>query len=101
MEDILTVVLTANADFTVGSMGDDGAVVMDKTTGDCFELNRTAASVWKGLQSGQTGRDVLVALTAAYKVPSAQIEADLRALLADFLQRRMLVAKPEAKRDGT
>lgn len=98
MDDILAAVLQANPEFTVASMT-DGAIVLDTRTGDCFELNQTGASIWTRMKSGRTGREVLAALTAECAAPAAQIEADLRALLADFLARGMLAPATAEKRE--
>jgi hypothetical protein len=96
MDDILAVVLTANPAFTFAPMT-EGAIVLNNLTGECFELNHTGASIWTGLKSGRTGREVLDALAAEYTATAAQIEVDLRALLADFLARGMLTPITEKR----
>jgi hypothetical protein len=98
MDDILAVVLTANPAFTFAPMT-DGAIVLNNLTGDCFELNRTGASILASLKSGRTGREVLALLTAEYAAPPTQMEVDLRALLADFLARGMLISPVAAQRE--
>jgi hypothetical protein len=67
-----------------------GLVLMEVNTGDCFELNRVGAEIWRGLSNGDTLADVITALARKYDVPAATLDADAHALLDDLLRRGLL-----------
>ncbi|HMF40017.1 MAG TPA: PqqD family protein [Polyangia bacterium] len=81
------------SEFVVAQPTADGAVLMDMSTGDCFELNRSGARIWSLLTAGKSVPDIAAALAADHDAPAAPIEADVRALVAE-LGRRGLVKLP-------
>ena len=68
----------------------DGAVLMEMTTGDCFELNQVGAEIWTALAKGAPLEEIVAALAGRYQVPSTTIEADARALIAELRSRGLL-----------
>jgi hypothetical protein len=83
------------SEFVVGQPTAEGAVLMDMSTGDCFELNRTGAKIWSLLSAGQSIVDIVATLAAEHHLAPGPLEADVRALITE-LGRRGLV-KPSSR----
>ena len=73
-----------------------GAVLMDVATGDCFELNRIGAEVWRRLGTGQSPSGIVAALAASHDLATSVVEPDVRQLVADLL-RHGLVTSPRRR----
>jgi Coenzyme PQQ synthesis protein D (PqqD) len=71
----------------------DGAVLLEMTTGDCFELNQVGAEIWSALATGQPLDDIVVALTRRYELPPSAIETDVRTLIEDLLGKGLLQSR--------
>jgi hypothetical protein len=71
---------------------DNGAVLMDPTTGNCYELNRIGAEIWKLLAAGQPDAEIASTLAARYGVPQSEVAADVARLLADLARHRLVGA---------
>jgi hypothetical protein len=69
---------------------ESGGILMDSASGNCFELNRLGAEIWRRLEAGESTTQVLAALTTSSTVPPDRIEADLRALLTDLARHELL-----------
>ena len=78
------------SDYVVGQTTADGAVLINMSTGDCFELNRSGAKIWSLLASGNSVSAIAAAVAADHGIAAEAVEADVRALLAE-LGRRGLV----------
>jgi hypothetical protein len=72
----------------------DGAVLMDMATSECFELNAVGAEIWTRLGRGESAPAIIQALGTSYPTPAGTIEADVQALLAELVQRRLLFWSP-------
>ena len=67
-----------------------GAVLLDTMTGECFELNRVGAEVWRGIAVGQALPQVVDAVCLAYGVARDRIEADVLSVLEDLARRGLV-----------
>ena len=67
------------------------AVLLHMDTKDYFRLNATAACVWKGLERGMDHAALVQELCTRFEVEPAQAEEELDRLLAELLQRRLIV----------
>jgi hypothetical protein len=72
--------IVPNPDVIVQAMP-SGAVLVDRATGECFELNRVGAEIWGELQRGAPPAQIVDRLAARYAIAPAQLGADLRQLL--------------------
>jgi hypothetical protein len=82
-------VLVANPNVVTQGM-DDGAVLMDMTSGECFELNRIGAEVWRRLGNGESTSELIEQIAASYGVPTSVVQSDVDQLL-DRLTRSGLL----------
>ena len=71
----------------------EGAVLLEMTTGECFELNRVGAEIWAGLAKGEPLADIVAALARRYDVPPSTIETDARTLIDELEARGLLSAR--------
>jgi hypothetical protein len=72
--------LVANPNIVV-QQTNDGAILMDMASGDCFELNRLGAEVWARLGKGESPAELVASVAASYGVPPATVQSDVQALL--------------------
>jgi hypothetical protein len=72
----------------------DGAVLLEMTSGDCFELNRVGTEIWTRLTKGESLASVVVAIATRYGVPAATVELDAHALVGELIRRGLAVASP-------
>jgi hypothetical protein len=70
----------------------DGAIILDTRAGKYYSLNRVAADVWRGIESGQPLDALIADLQSRYDQPPDQIDSDVHALIAS-LSRLGLVAE--------
>ena len=68
----------------------DGAVLVNMSSGGCFELNRIGFEIWMVLQQKTTISDICEALAGRYPVPGEVLRSDVQDLL-DSLVRAGLV----------
>jgi len=71
----------------------DGAVLLEMTTGDCFELNQVGAEIWDALAKGETLGQVIGTVASRYGLPASTIEADARSLTDDLLKKGLLQSR--------
>lgn len=74
---------------------DDGAVLVDMTTGNCFELNRIGTEIWDLLAPGASEETICAALGGRYRVERTVLAQDVRRLLEE-LERHELVERQGA-----
>lgn len=74
----------------VSQQTSDGAVLLEMTTGECFELNRVGAEIWEAIARGGVLEDVIVTLEKRYHLPMSMIDADARILINDLLAKGLL-----------
>jgi hypothetical protein len=84
-------VLVANPNVVV-QQTNDGAILMDMASGDCFELNRLGAEVWARLGKGESPTELAASVAAGYGVPAATVESDVQALLRLLTQNGLLTS---------
>jgi Coenzyme PQQ synthesis protein D (PqqD) len=65
---------------------DKGAILMDTSSGECFELNAVGADVWSGIEQGRSFDDIAHDLAQQYRLPPDQIRTDIEDLLASLLR---------------
>jgi hypothetical protein len=83
--------LTPNP-LVVAQAMDEGLVLMDLPSGECFELNRVGAEVWDRLAKAQSIADIVTEMAAQYHAPASTVESDVRALVTDLLRRGLLTS---------
>lgn len=71
----------------------DGAVLLEMTTGDCFELNQVGAEIWAALAKGEALGGVIGTVASRYGLPASTIEADARSLIDDLLKKGLLQSR--------
>lgn len=71
-----------------------GALLVDSETGNCFELNRIAATVWSELERGVTPTAIADSLAARHGISTEKAMADLRVLVGDLLRQGLLNSAP-------
>lgn len=69
----------------------DGAVLVDLSTNEIFELNETAAAIWVHLDRGDTPEAIVDALVAAFEVDVAAARDQLDELVTALAARGLLV----------
>jgi hypothetical protein len=73
---------------------DQGAILMDASSGDCFELNAVGARVWSGIEQARGLDDIARELSRQYGVPVERIRTDIDDLLSSLI--RCGVVRPAA-----
>ena len=71
----------------------DGAVLLEMTTGDCFELNLVGAEIWAALAKGDLLEDIVAGVADRYRVSPTAVEADARKLIAELRSRGLLIGQ--------
>jgi hypothetical protein len=89
-------VLVANPNVVTQSM-DDGAILMDMASGDCFELNRIGAEIWRRLAAGESATQLVASVAASYGLPPATVEPDVRGLLEELTRSGLLTSKSPSR----
>ena len=84
-------ILVANPNVVV-QQTNDGAILMDMASGDCFELNRLGAEIWARLGKGESRTELVANLAASYGVPTATVDSDVKALLQLLTQNGLLTS---------
>jgi len=84
-------VLVANPN-VVAQETDDGAILMDMASGDCFELNRIGAEIWSRLGKGESPSQLVANVAASYGLPAATVESDVRTLLEELTRSGLLTS---------
>ena len=69
----------------------DGSVLIDRDSGNCFELNRIGETVWMRLAAGEPINAIISALSTEYGVPAGTVEADVGRLVQDLMAHGLLV----------
>ena len=69
------------------------AVILQLQDGMYFGLDAVGASVWKLVQTPKTITELRDAIVAEYDVMPEQCEADLRALLTDMKEQRLVTVE--------
>ena len=72
----------------------DGAVLIESTTGECFELNRTGARIWESLGRGEDLDLLIDAIAAESSVPRSVVAGDTAALIDTLARRGLIVPSP-------
>jgi hypothetical protein len=86
----LETALAANPLVQARQVAEGGAILFDSASGDCFELNRAAAEIWRRVTEGQSPRQAVDAMSSAYGVGRDSLEADVLGVLDDLVRRGLL-----------
>jgi hypothetical protein len=81
--------VVVRADVSVRSLG-DGAVLVNMTTGTCFELNRVGFEIWELLAGGATPKSICDALSKRYGTPQETLAPDVQRLLEALRQHELV-----------
>lgn len=73
---------------------DQGAILVDSETGDCFELNRIGADIWSELERGAKPTAIAGILAVRHGISTEKAMADLRVLVGDLLRQGLLNTAP-------
>ena len=84
-------ILVANPNVVTQQIN-DGAILMDMASGECFELNRLGAEVWARLGKGESATELVANVAASYGVPAATVQSDVLALLEVLKQNGLLTS---------
>jgi hypothetical protein len=71
----------------------DGAVLLEMSSGDCFELNEVGAQIWDALAKGEALAAIVATLARRYDLPPSTIEADALSLIDDLERRGLLSSR--------
>jgi hypothetical protein len=66
---------------------DRGAILMNTSSGDCFELNGVGALVWDLIGRGLALQGIVDAIVKAYDIDEATARADLLRLVDDLARQ--------------
>jgi hypothetical protein len=69
---------------------DDGAVLVEMNSGDCFELNRSGAEIWARITAGDPVAAIVASVAERYAIPESVADSDARQLIADLIRRGLL-----------
>lgn len=75
-------------------LADDEGVLLSMEAGLYFSLNKTAVAVWTALERDQSPGELAGLLTRKFKVTPEQASADLQALLAQMIEKKLVVRQP-------
>jgi hypothetical protein len=78
------------SDEWVGSQVEDSFVMLSLEHGEYVSLNRTAATVWHGLDAPRSDEQIADTLIATYKVDRADCLESVRTLLDDMAARGLV-----------
>ncbi len=82
--------LILRADNIVAVDVSDEAILLDVDSGYFFQLNRTAATIWRLLEAPRSFADLCVALQADFPGGNEALAADVRGFVIDLADRRVL-----------
>lgn len=66
---------------------DKGAILMNSSSGDCFELNAVGALVWDLITRGLRLEAIVDELVKAYEIDAATARSDLLSLVDDLARQ--------------
>lgn len=74
-------------------LADDEGVLLSMDAGLYFSLNKAAVVIWSALEREQTLEELAALLTSKFKVTPERAAADLQALLAQMIEKKLVVEK--------
>jgi hypothetical protein len=86
-------VLAANPS-VVAQATAEGAVLLEVTSGECFELNQTGAEIWTRVVKGEPLDEVVASIAGRHDIAVSLVEADARALVMDLKRRGLIISRP-------
>jgi hypothetical protein len=72
----------------------EGVVIVNMTSGRCWQLNRLGAEVWELLGQHCAVNEICDALVGVYPVSREVVSADVRALVADLVREGLVETAP-------
>lgn len=82
--------MTANPNVVFRVLG-DGAVLVDLSTNQIYELNETGTAIWERLSRGEAADVIVDGLVAHFDVTAATAREQLSNLVTDLQSRGLLV----------
>lgn len=70
---------------------DQGAVILDVSSGRLFSLNPTAAGIWDRLVAGQPTAEIGAEVAREWNVPVSDVDRDLKHFLHQITQERLVL----------
>lgn len=68
----------------------DGGILLDLHSGDYYELDATALSIWKLIDGRTTARGMAERLARHYAAPPATVEKDVKRFLLELKKRGLI-----------
>ena len=90
MTDVLTLSFAPSSEAVENRVGDE-TVILHLGNSSYYGLDPVGTVIWERLKDGQSLTAIRDALVATYRVPAAQIEADMRAFLSDMSAQGIIV----------
>jgi hypothetical protein len=79
---------------------DDDLLILDRSSKQIHQLNRTASIVWKGLEDGREPKEIVRGITETYDVPAGEAAEDVNRIIEEFFNLRLL-SEPEQNNNNT
>jgi hypothetical protein len=73
---------------------DKGAILMNTSSGDCFELNGVGALAWDLIGRGLALEAIVGEIVKAYRIDEATARSDLRRLVDELAQQGIVRVIP-------
>jgi hypothetical protein len=73
---------------------DKGAILMNTSTGECFELNAIGASEWDLITRGLALESVIDEIVNRYEIDRATAQSDLLRLVDELAQKGIVCVTP-------
>ena len=70
----------------------DETVLLDLESGTYYGLDLVGTRVWQLLQDGRSVGEVCDVLVEEYEVERTELEADIDALIADLIEKKLVIA---------
>jgi len=85
--------LVCSKDVETVPLAEGGAMIVDITSGRCWQLNQVGAEAWALLQEGATLSTIVDILVARYELAREQIEPDLARIVNDLCAQGLVVRR--------
>jgi len=86
-----TTQLARSPDVLFSPLADNEGVLLSMEAGLYFSLNKTAVVVWNALEKAKSLDELADLLAARFKVERTQAQADLETLLAQMVEKKLVV----------
>ena len=90
--EVMILIYERTASLMEAELGDE-LVGLEPGAGVCYGFNDVAKRVWQLLEEPQSFEAVRTVLLDEYDVPPGECDSDLRELLADFVDKKLITAR--------